>query len=50
MGLNAEQSEKMIAAANENGVLLMEAFAYLHSPYITAFKNVVDAGTIGKIT
>lgn len=50
MGLNAEQSEKMIAAANENGVLLMEAFAYLHSPYITAIKNEVDTGTIGKIT
>ena len=40
----------MIAAANENGVLLMEAFAYLHSPYITAIKNEVNNGTIGKIT
>jgi len=50
MGLNAEQSEKMIAAARENGVLLMEAFAYLHSPYITAIKNEIQQGTIGKIT
>ena len=38
MGLNPEEVEKMVAAANENGVLLMEAFAYLHSPFITAIK------------
>ena len=28
----------------------MEAFAYLHSPYITAVKNEIKAGTIGKLT
>ena len=50
MGLNAAQAEEMVKAANENGVLLMEAFAYLHSPYITAVKNEIEAGTIGKIT
>ena len=50
MGLNAEEVEKMIAAANENGVLLMEAFAYLHSSFITAIKNEIEAGTIGKLT
>lgn len=50
MGLNVEQVEKMIAAANENGVFLMEAFAYLHSPFVTAMKNEIDAGIIGELT
>ena len=50
MGVNAEQTERMIAAANENGVFLMEAFAYLHSPFIKALKDEIDAGTIGKVT
>lgn len=50
MGLNAAQAEEMIAAAKENGVLLMEAFAYLHSPYIAAIKKEVKEGTIGKLT
>ena len=46
----AAEAEEMIAAANANGVVLMEAFAYLHSPFIQEIKNVIDAGTIGKIT
>ena len=46
----AAEAEEMIAAANANGVFLMEAFAYLHSPFIQAIKDVIDAGTIGKIT
>lgn len=50
MGVNAEQVEKMIAAAKENGVYLMEAFAYLHSPFIMAMKNEIEAGAIGKLT
>ena len=28
----------------------MEAFAYLHSPFITAVKEEIKAGTIGKLT
>ena len=50
MAPTAAEAEEMIAAANENGVILMEAFAYLHSPFIQAIKDVVDAGTIGEIT
>lgn len=49
MAVNAAQAEKMIAAANENGVILMEAFAYLHSPFIAAIKEEIEAGTIGKV-
>ena len=44
-----EEIERMIAAAEENGVLLMEAFAYLHSPIISAVKAELDAGTIGDV-
>jgi len=44
-----EEIERMIAAANENGVLLMEAFAYLHSPIVSAVKAEIDAGAIGDV-
>ncbi len=50
MAPTAAQVEEMIAAAKENGVILMEAFAYLHSPFIKALKNEIEAGTIGDIT
>ena len=44
-----EEIERMIAAAEENGVFLMEAFAYLHSPITAAIKAELDAGTIGDV-
>lgn len=44
-----EEIERMIAAAEENGVLLMEAFAYLHSPIVSAIKAELDAGAIGDV-
>lgn len=37
-----EQVEEMIACANANGVFLMEAFAYLHSPLVTAVKAELE--------
>ncbi len=43
------QAESMFCAAEENGVHLMEAFAYLHSPFIAAVKAELDAGAIGEI-
>lgn len=46
---SAAQAGEMQAAARENGVLLMEAFAYLHSPLITAIKAELDRGTIGEV-
>ena len=45
----AAQAENMIRAAEENGVCFMEAFAYLHSPFIAAVKAEVDSGVIGDI-
>lgn len=46
---NAQQAQEMFDAAKENGVLLMEAFAYLHSPYVAAVKQEIEQGTIGDI-
>ena len=44
-----EEIEEMIRAANENGVILMEAFAYLHSPIVQAVKAEIESGSIGDI-
>ena len=49
LALCEAQVKEMFAAAEENGVLLMEAFAYLHSPFVKAVKAELDAGTIGDI-
>lgn len=46
---DAAKAREMFRAAKENGVFLMEAFAYLHSPWVKAIKAEVDAGAIGKI-
>ena len=45
----AREAEELFAIADENGVHLMEAFAYLHSPWIMAIKEEIDNGTIGRI-
>jgi hypothetical protein len=34
LAVSEAQAEEMFRAAEENGVLLMEAFAYLHSPFV----------------
>lgn len=39
----------MFRTARENGVLLMEAFAYQHSPYIAAIRQEIEDGTIGEL-
>ena len=49
LAMSEEQVRKMFDAAEENGVFLMEAFAYLHSPFVRAVKAELDAGTIGEI-
>lgn len=45
----AEEAKRMFDAARENGVFLMEAFAYQHSPFIAAVKAELDRGTIGDV-
>ena len=45
----AAQAEVLLAVARERGVVLMEAFAYLHSPFVAAVKAELDRGAIGEI-
>ena len=49
LAVSEAQVEEMFRTAEENGVLLMEAFAYLHSPFVKAVKAELDAGVIGEI-
>ena len=49
MALNAADVQAMYAAAKDNGVILMEAFAYLHSPYVDMLKEDVKSGIIGEV-
>ncbi|MCR4752111.1 MAG: Gfo/Idh/MocA family oxidoreductase [Eubacterium sp.] len=46
---SAAECEALFRAAEENGVILMEAFAYLHSPFIAAVKQELDSGAIGDV-
>ena len=49
LALNADEVRDMFAAAKENGVILMEAYAYLHSPYVESLVNDVKSGIIGDV-
>ena len=49
LALNAAQAEDMFRTAEENGVHLMEAFAYLHNPFVHAVKAEIDAGAVGSV-
>lgn len=49
LALNADEVREMFAAAKENNVILMEAYAYLHSPYIASLKADIGSGIIGDV-
>ena len=49
LAANEEEAKTMFAAAKANGVHLMEAFAYQHSPYIASVADAVHAGVIGDV-
>lgn len=49
MAMNAAEAEEMYKVAAENNVILMEAYAYLHSPYVKALKDIVNSGAIGDV-
>ena len=49
MAPNAAEAAEMFAAAKANGVVLMEAFAYQHSPFVAAVREELDKGTIGDV-
>ncbi len=47
LAVSKAQEESMFRAAEENGVYLMEAFAYLHNPLVAAVKD--ELASIGEI-
>lgn len=49
MALSADDAREMFAVAKENNVILMEAYAYLHSPYIDSLKADIASGIIGDV-
>ncbi len=49
LAVSEEQVKWMFDAAEKSGMYLMEAFAYLHSPFVQAVKAELDAGAIGDI-
>ena len=49
LALNAKEAKEMYRTAEECGVILMEAYAYLHSPYVEALKKDVAEGFIGEV-
>ncbi len=49
LGLNAEEVIEMHECAKNNGVYLMEAYAYLHTPYIESLKKDIADKVIGEV-
>ncbi|WP_099466827.1 Gfo/Idh/MocA family protein [Konateibacter massiliensis] len=49
LAVNEEEVKAMQDAADKNGVLLMEAFAYRQSPLTKKVKELTEAGAIGKL-
>ncbi len=49
LALNADEAREMFKTAEKNGVYLMEAYAYLHSPYVESLKSEIASGTIGDV-
>ncbi len=48
LGLTAQEVLEMKAACEKHRVLLMEAFAYRHSPLTMKARELTDSGIIGK--
>jgi len=49
LALNATEAKEMYKTAAECGRYLMEAYAYLHSPYVESLKNDIKSGIIGDV-
>ena len=49
LGLNADEVRQMHKTAADNGVYLMEAYAYLHSPYVESLKKDIKDKAIGDV-
>lgn len=49
LALNADEAKEMFDTAKASNVYLMEAYAYLHSPYIDSLKKDIASGIIGDV-
>ncbi len=49
LALNTNEAKEMFETAEKNGVYLMEAYAYLHSPYVESLKKDIEEGVIGAV-
>ncbi len=49
IGLSTAEAERMAAAADASGRLLMEAFMYRHHPSWVAARELIAAGRIGRL-
>ena len=49
LAMNAKEAREMYVTAEANGVNLMEAYAYLHSPYVASLKKDIESGIIGEV-
>ncbi|MCR5058664.1 MAG: Gfo/Idh/MocA family oxidoreductase [Clostridiales bacterium] len=49
LALHADDIREMFTVAKACDRILMEAFAYLHSPYVAALKEDVKSGIIGDV-
>lgn len=50
LALTVAEIDSMAAAAKKAGVVLAEAFMYLHHPQTIMTKQLVDAGAIGRLS
>lgn len=49
MASNADQAAKMVALAEQKGLVLAEAFHNLYHPLVEQMMGIVTSGTLGKI-
>lgn len=49
LALDEKQAREMYENCEQNGVLLMEAFAYRHAPLVQKTKQLIEQGIIGKV-
>ncbi len=49
VAMNESELRIMYEAARRNNVYFMEAYAYLHSPFVKKMKEIISSGEIGKV-
>lgn len=50
LGLSRSAVERMLAIAEERGLLLFENLMFLHHPQHAAVKELIDGGLVGRVT